>query len=98
MSARAGIDARSSSCWRASVARFSCARVRTVAADMRGGSVASLRGRAEQLEHVVVHDPLHRLLVETGELLGEVERLRGALAVRPVGSEQDALHAEEFGQ
>ena len=37
-------------------------------------------------------------LVEAGELLGEVERLGDALAVGPVGAEQDALDADQVGQ
>ena len=54
--------------------------------------------RPEQLEAVVAHDLADLVVVEAVELLGEVERLGQALAVRPVGAEQDPLDADEIGQ
>ena len=62
-----------------------------------GARVRTSRGPRSS-SAVVVHDPLHVGLVEAAELLREVERLGDALAVGPVGAEQDALDADEVGQ
>ena len=48
--------------------------------------------------HVLAHDALHLGLAERRELLREIERLRDAFAVRPVGTEQDPLDADQVGE